>query len=961
MKPEELLYSLDHVGEDLLAQAEQTVLVRQRRPWRKAALAAVLALAVGVGGFALLRSRLPAETPTPGSDAPSVTMNEPQPAGLPMLAVGENWKGIFTRTQAEALRVRSDVWTGNPALTKLPVYQGNLIFTRDPAAGGMACCYGETQLWTMLRDAAALLGTSLPENVELLYDEAGERSPVGLQAQTDQGELSVYGDGRVWMLYDEAHRINATVKPQLSGELSAAETAAVLQRASMEDCAEKVRAILGLPECRLALWDYWNAASSAYHACFLYPARDDPAEQLTARYFECVRMMSADGRNVTGLEWYCSPDSKGAPARPEWMELVGNYPIISPQAAKEALLRGDCLCEVELDGSAAKADPGDPELVYLTENYHSLLLPFYRFMLQGDEFPILDESRGEIHSYTLLYVPAVSPDYLTDFPAGKTQPQAPDGPEETTAPPDGHEPVPVGEDEEGAAMIAGPAGAVKALQYMGGGCQSPVWADLDGDGQRELVYWCTGPTSGLFTVSICVYGLEEGWPVLEAAQLYNLNWGELRLTEENGQILLHYSSKRYDAETGSQVSRGEQTCAVTMQDGELLLNGGELPEGWQLWGGSEWNWFGRSFAWVQAFHGADDLLEDPSALVWEDEAGQVFAALSDNGVTVTGLLRWEPAANGAWFCSAWGVEPCRPAPADPAGLEQLSREELTEKLGPCHFSRNEGRILCWLTDSCKLLLVNCGGEQITVGQRELIPAPIECVPCFSPVGEANSGRFSNGETEIWLEDGAVMRKDLASGATETLFTLEPQAGIVTELVAVTGQRLYFGWNDAEVYEHVGGLMVYSVDYAGQDRRELTDYACDVLCQDGWIVLQTSRTDVGMVSLRIIDGNDKTRVELQNSWGAAVVDGSCYFIYAPSLEDPAAIEAMSDEERDALFSRMPYDVCLLDPDGNVKVIGTLPEPYYSACFRIDPETGTIQRGVGDDMQILDLFTLQPVEG
>lgn len=72
MKSEELLYSMEHVGSDLLAAAEQTVLVRKHTHWGKTAAAAVLALAVGVGGFLLLKNLHANNDPVPATNPSTV-------------------------------------------------------------------------------------------------------------------------------------------------------------------------------------------------------------------------------------------------------------------------------------------------------------------------------------------------------------------------------------------------------------------------------------------------------------------------------------------------------------------------------------------------------------------------------------------------------------------------------------------------------------------------------------------------------------------------------------------------------------------------------------------------------------------------------------------------------------------------------------------------------------------------
>lgn len=228
---------------------------------------------------------------------------------------------------------------------------------------------------------------------------------------------------------------------------------------------------------------------------------------------------------------------------------------------------------------------------------------------------------------------------------------------------------------------------------------------------------------------------------------------------------------------------------------------------------------------------------------------------------------------------------------------------------------------------------------------------------FTQVLEGDRSWFTDGETEIRLENGAVTRTVLATGVTELLFSQPAGDDTVTELVGVTPERLYFGWNDAEVYHDIGGLDVYSVDYQNQDRKELAQNQ-EILCKDGWIILEDHRTDVGMTALKVIDRSDRIVLELNRSWGGAVVDGCCWYIYAPSLEDWDAISELSEEERDALFQNMRYDVCRIQRDGEITLVGSMETPYYAAEFRIDPEAREIRRGFGSGLPNLDLYTLQP---
>lgn len=169
----------------------------------------------------------------------------------------------------------------------------------------------------------------------------------------------------------------------------------------------------------------------------------------------------------------------------------------------------------------------------------------------------------------------------------------PELPEQTEAPapalPEDPEAVPVPlELSEGHWVIQGPAGTVEAPVFLGPSCQDPCWADLDGDGRRELVFWASGPTSGLFTAALCVFSLEEGWPVQIAQALYNLSGlRSPKLEQEADEIFLSLGPSAFSAVT--EETEAELRLPLSLRDGALVLGEGELPKGIQPWGGDGWN------------------------------------------------------------------------------------------------------------------------------------------------------------------------------------------------------------------------------------------------------------------------------------------------------------------------------------------------------------------------------------
>ncbi|MBR4194383.1 MAG: hypothetical protein IKQ54_08665 [Oscillospiraceae bacterium] len=742
MKPEELLYSMDHVGEDLLAEAEQTILVRKRRPWLGAAAAAALALAVGVSGFLLLKKHLPGKTPAQPGNSDTVATSEPEDA-LPMFSVGSSYtdRSVWSFDDPErSLAVNR--WTLETGVERLPVYARTAAQSDAEAAEG----YSVKELEAICSEAIQRLGAAPAKDIEVHCNEAGTVDH--LEAGTELGTLTVDAAGRVCILFDEAHALSAFVKLDFARELTEQEMEIEYRNAIMQLCGEQVEKLLGLPPCHPAVCDDWNSFSSAYQSYLLYPIREDPAEQLKSRFFEMVRLLTVSGREVVALAWDHLPQAGESGASPRDYELMGNYPVVSPEKARSLALAGDYFSETKGLAPLSEDDLTLAELVYLPAESNEILLPFYRFWVSQ---PVPWDVNPESGIRIAVLVPAVDSAWLADYPVRSQSPEPDTEPapidtdltETTEAYDPTQDQLPVLQNpENGRFTISGPAGTVEALHYMGIWDPEPIWADLDGDGQRELVYWCSGPTSGLFTAGLCVYGLEDGWPVLKAGQFYNLyHYAHISLSAEDDTVFLHLSRIDHFASADEAVMKPEELYPVTMKDGKLLLNGGELPEGCELWGGPEWTWFGSSFAAMKTVALEAGFMNDmPRLRVYENSCvvwiqislssvpparQRVFAAVTDNGVTVTGLLCYEPKENGEYFCAMQGIETIE-APADPAALIGLSAETLEERFGPRHFETDDPTPKpCWFTADCRLLTVSVQDGFVTeAALTALSPQPL---------------------------------------------------------------------------------------------------------------------------------------------------------------------------------------------------------------------------------------------
>ena len=268
-------------------------------------------------------------------------------------------------------------------------------------------------------------------------------------------------------------------------------------------------------------------------------------------------------------------------------------------------------------------------------------------------------------------------------------------------------------------FLLGPEGCVPQQGYYGGSGSDPLWADLDGDGEAEYVYWTYGPTSGLFTVAFWACGLERGVPVVKAQSILNLSWGEISLEKEGDALYFVYGEQKFDPDSQTYIPQGEQRIPLRIEDGAFVFGEGELPEGIQNWGGPDWYPVGSSFTEVRERLILKNTLliyDSMHCVIWQEPqevwdadgearvpVTETLAMMTTDGVSVTGYVSFYPTQYGL---SGWrAVDALIETPADPGALAALSPEGLRERFGPCHFDNGSGglHLYGWFTEDGKLL------------------------------------------------------------------------------------------------------------------------------------------------------------------------------------------------------------------------------------------------------------------
>ena len=337
--------------------------------------------------------------------------------------------------------------------------------------------------------------------------------------------------------------------------------------------------------------------------------------------------------------------------------------------------------------------------------------------------------------------------------------------------------------------LAGPAGCTRLENCYGQAPLDLIWTDADGDGKQELLYWTYGPTSGLFTVALWAYGLEEDVPVCKANTIWNLPHGAVELQLQDDDLpVFRAVPNRWDSEKDETVPGEEIRIPLRLESGSFVPVNGALPEGISVWGDSVA--LGTSFPvleerWAETlvYHSGRCLI---SRVRTDDGTDVLRTAVSSDGVRVSGYAYRDPQADG--FRTAIGFTPIC-APKELSALEVLSTEALIERLGPPHFDDGCGmHLLGWLTEDGKLL--RAAGTDRLFGLTMYDPA------ADTPVSEVSllTDPAAAGPDEVFVdltEPGGVANADrwtafqkaAAAGKADqiTLYLLYPEAADALQL------------------------------------------------------------------------------------------------------------------------------------------------------------------------------------
>jgi hypothetical protein len=98
-------------------------------------------------------------------------------------------------------------------------------------------------------------------------------------------------------------------------------------------------------------------------------------------------------------------------------QKLGDYPVISLNEAREQLLHGDYITTV-FDVPPTEQTIARVELIYRTSRYDTVLMPYYRFLVELQKNWNENAVQAGLKTYGAYYIPAVRGEYLANLPEG---------------------------------------------------------------------------------------------------------------------------------------------------------------------------------------------------------------------------------------------------------------------------------------------------------------------------------------------------------------------------------------------------------------------------------------------------------------------------------------------------------------------------------------------------------------
>lgn len=420
---ERLLRVLGDVRDDLIPDAEGKT--GRRFPIKAAAAGALAAAAVIAGVFILKNTGSIVDLAKEEWEDYRIYKEislDTAAKELPKLSRGELNRGF----EVELYRDFSEYESNNPwneeiKLSALPVFK-NLAYNSE---GLPPYLDSEEEMTEIAEKAARALGISIDET-ERLYSGKNKDKLYGIKAicggeplGIETASIVVYGDRTLTVNLSspsltDKEKYGISLPDGYKAEYTVSDT-----DASREE-AEKTAAYLA--ESFKNLLQFKNPVSYSYKSSY----RSDASGSTVYRFYGAYDRRESVSEsivsyNLAWAEFGCSPDGRiTAVYLNNYLssaEYIGDYPVISPEEAKNKLIGGDYLSVLSESDVAGGNFEGEAvvktELVYL--NYRQeYFQPYYKFYVRLNREPHGSPYDKSLTPYGVFYVNAVTEEYLAE-------------------------------------------------------------------------------------------------------------------------------------------------------------------------------------------------------------------------------------------------------------------------------------------------------------------------------------------------------------------------------------------------------------------------------------------------------------------------------------------------------------------------------------------------------------------
>lgn len=424
MNVHDLMLAIGETDETVLEATETDVLPKKNLFWRISAVAACLAAVVGIGS--LLANHFPKSYKEPilhgvvEGTTPAVTDAQ---TNLPIIALkshaptgGEGSFSDYTYYMKSAEDItQGNPWSADTAPTTLPVYR-NLAFAEETK--GLPIYLDEESLLTLAKQAADAIGKHItdtqferfneiytPDQQEK-YAKQQESFQMGgqpaatnydnvaylLKATFFGGYINVYGNGEVTVFFEDGLKLPA--KYQISASSTQEE-----QRASIAYIMEKYADFFRMEQPQIALHTDYTYQYRPISTQQLYDQTGDSLQQILNYNFSYAQAPFDDNGNLLLLRKINFLAAA---------QYLGDYPLISPEDARNQLLSGNLTDELQRIDTITPDMIAGSDLIYLTGQSYSHYLPYYRFIL------CVEPLEQGISNYLYVYIPAIEGKYLQE-------------------------------------------------------------------------------------------------------------------------------------------------------------------------------------------------------------------------------------------------------------------------------------------------------------------------------------------------------------------------------------------------------------------------------------------------------------------------------------------------------------------------------------------------------------------